>query len=119
MWQPKWYKPELDKRGVVLGLSIPDLSPAKLESQECIGCDKSFQGDCSFTRNYRKYLDTLDINKIMSTFDYILSIVDKNTGIKHDICLIVYETPWNKCSERKSLVEWFNSHGYELPEWNF
>lgn len=34
-----------------------------------------------------------------------------------EIILIVYETPDNPCSERRVLIDWFASNGYELEEY--
>ena len=35
------------------------------------------------------------------------------------IVLIVYETPTNPCSERKSLQDFFNAHGVECKELDY
>ena len=35
------------------------------------------------------------------------------------IVLIVYETPTNSCSERKSLQDFFNAHGVECKELDY
>jgi hypothetical protein len=34
-----------------------------------------------------------------------------------EIILIVYEAPDNPCSERRVLIDWFASNGYELDEY--
>ena len=42
----------------------------------------------------------------------------KTENIKEEIILvlIVYETPYNHCSERQALIDYFNSKGIECQE---
>lgn len=129
MYDPKWYNnnnvPYLDKRGILNGLRLPDLSPYKLdESVLCDPSDDSFcdknPSQCKFLSEYSKYLDTLNFDTI---YNILIEIADgcskaRSDGKTMDICLMVYETPNNPCSERIPLIEYFKKHGIEVKEFN-
>ena len=120
-WDPKWFHnfsgPQnifLDKRGVVNGVRFPSLSP----TPECDGMCHGPEGcqqtpdSCMFLRKYREKLDKLDFDAVMDAL-YDLTDETKTT----DVCIMVYETPSNPCSERRVIQEWFQSHGVECQEW--
>ena len=86
----------------------------------CCPCENKDPTTCRFIKDYAEYLDTLDFDKVYSDLTFI-----GNKGkeiLKFDeepeICLMVYEKPDNPCSERKSLMEYFNKHGIPITEWN-
>ena len=120
VYDPKWYSnngvPFLDKRGVVNGLRCESLNSSKLDDSIICNsdCDKNYK-ECKFLSEYSKYLDTLDFNKIYSTLQDLASCFD-NENI--DICLMVYETPDNPCSERVPLINYFKKHGIKVKEFN-
>ena len=125
VWDPKWFHNfqghEIifkDKNNVVNGIRYPDLSPANIAP--CCRCENKDPTTCQFIKDYAEYLDTLDFDKVYSDLTFI-----GNKGkeiLKFDeepeICLMVYEKPDNPCSERKSLIEYFNKHGIPITEWN-
>ena len=125
VWDPKWYHDfqghEIifkDKNNVLNGIRYPDLSPANIAP--CCPCENKDPTTCQFIKDYAEYLDTLDFDKVYSDLTFI-----GNKGkeiLKFDeepeICLMVYEKPDNPCSERKSLIEYFNKHGIPITEWN-
>ena len=125
VWDPKWFHNfqghEIifkDKNNVLNGIRYPDLSPANIAP--CCPCENKDPTTCQFIKDYAEYLDTLDFDKVYSDLTFI-----GNKGkeiLKFDeepeICLMVYEKPDNPCSERKSLIEYFNKHGIPITEWN-
>lgn len=121
MYDPKWYHDFKsndtmfkDKRGVLNGLRADILSPYKVESTECKNCVSNKNTSiCTFIKQYRDYIFSLDFNKVYS---WLLDISRKCNNA--DICLIVYEKPDNPCSERPTLVEWFKRNGIALNEFS-
>ena len=125
VWDPKWFHNfqghEIifkDKNNVLNGIRYPDLSPVNIP-QSC-PCENKDPTTCQFIKDYAEYLDTLNFDKVYSDLKFI-----GNKGkeiLKFDeepeICLMVYEKPDNPCSERKSLIEYFNKHGIPITEWN-
>lgn len=130
-----------DKNGVVNGLRYTPFAPGSNCENLCRGIDqcKNLNGDevnptkCKFLKEYCKQLNNLDINNCIqdiikiiknSRFVNLQEIKDKETGIinytvgGHDleIVLIVFEVPANPCSERSSLIKWFNENGIEMKE---
>ena len=100
VYKPKWYD----------GLSIRELSPYKIKEVECINCDHAHYETCSFLKQYREYLETLDFDEVY----HKLNTVSELTNM--DVCLLVYEVTSNPCSERGPLVDWFKTHGVEITE---
>ena len=120
-WDPDWYHNYkgnshifLDKRKIINGVRCNGLSPYKIDSNCCKSCDKTNYDKCSFLKEYKKFLDSLDFNIVKSVLEHEISKLRKDA----DICLIVHEAPDNNCSERKALVEWFRENGVELREWS-
>ena len=125
VWDPKWFHNFQghdiifkDKNNVLNGIRYPDLSPTNIAP--CCPCENKDPTTCQFIKDYAEYLDTLDFDKVYSDLTFI-----GNKGkeiLKFDeepeICLMVYEKPDNPCSERKSLIEYFNKHGIPITEWN-
>ena len=120
VYDPKWYhnfrsKDVVfrDKRSVINGVRADILSPYKIENCECRECTAKDPTKCSFIRDYRSYLFSLDFNSVYE------SLLDLSKRFKcSDICLMVYEKPDNPCSERSSLIEWFSHNGVELKEFS-
>lgn len=125
VWDPKWYHDFRghdiifkDKNNVLNGIRYPDLSPANIAP--CCPCENKNPNNCQFIKDYANYLDTLNFDKVYSD---LMFIANKSKEIlkfdeEPEICLMVYEKPDNPCSERKSLIEYFNKHGITITEWN-
>lgn len=119
MYDPKWYHDFKsnntifkDKRGIINGIRAEVLSPYKIESAECKNClSNKNPSICTFIKQYHNYIFSLNFNDIYNKLLYI-----SNKFNNADICLIVYEKPDNLCSERSTLIEWFNYNGFELKE---
>jgi len=117
VWNPKWYRESawIDKRGVICGTSLPELSPASIS--QCCPCSNKTAPTCEFLERYTNYLYTLDFDAIMEKIKQMASIVEEMTGEEAEIMLMVYEVPSNPCSERVPLQNWFKSYGIEVEEW--
>lgn len=124
MWDPKWYRrkvPNLDKNGVLIGCRAPILNfPSNLweeltkHDQECRK-DCPFSTPCLFMKKYKEYLDTINFDEFIESFQEFYN----NSNIENLVfVLIVHEAPWRKCAERPVLQEWFKEHGIELKEWD-
>lgn len=121
VYDPKWYHMNqdnstiyVDKRGVINGVRCKGLSPYKVNSP-CKDCDKrgAVEGTCSFLKEYKAYLDSLDFSAVKNVLEHETAKLRKDC----DICLIVHEAPDNPCSERLPLMQWFKENGIELEEW--
>lgn len=124
VWQPKFWKYGIDKHNIFLGLSERELSPYKIDIEDEVLCCKDCPRkkdlpDCEFLRRYRAYLDTVDMNYILSEFSRVSEEVRMITHYEGDpsIVLLVYEAEDNPCSERKPLIEWFAKHGIAVENW--
>lgn len=114
MWDPTWYKGDLrkDRNGVWIGLNDSRFHPPKNAS--CLTCDRDYT-KCKFGEEYYNKIKDLDINEITETYDELakkLEIPDPT------IVLLVHESPSNPCSERYSLMKWFQEKGIELKEFS-
>ena len=130
MWDPKWYHnngPETiifkDKRNVINGARAQVLAPTEenihislTDSEMCKGPEicRYSPINCKFLKRYYDYLSSLDFYSVISSLEADANKLRQNSNI----CLMVYETPSNPCSERQMLIKWFNNHGVDLPEWN-
>ena len=120
VWKPKYWTYRQNKQGSVTGIEEKLLSPYYVEqycSKEC-----QFKKElpcCPFLTAYRKYLDTVDFNYLMTEFKRIAEDVKKinNYEGEPEIILLVYEIPDNPCSERQPLIDYFASYGIELEEY--
>jgi len=123
VWDPKWYHDNkgndyrfFDKRGIYNGVRLEELNPSKVEA-ECIECKiKPDISKCGFIRNYSEYLDSLDFDSVMNKLHGLRGIMMDILGYEITPVIIVHEAPWNPCSERKPLIDWFTKHGVEIEE---
>lgn len=63
----------------------------------------------------------MNINNFIRRAENSLQKIKQQIGFKEEplLVLIVYEAPSNKCSERKVLLEYFNSKGIECKELDY
>ena len=118
VWPPKWRPLGKDKRGVLV-IDCPPLKPGEECEGLCAGkCDPKIPNECAFLKTYTQQLCKLDFNKFMDNLQRIGSQFCKDEALDDvDFALIVFETPTNSCSERKSLQFWLKSHGVDVEEW--
>lgn len=129
IWDPKWYHDFKesdyifkDKNQVYNGLRIFQLQPGHNCHNLCSGrknCEYS-PDSCLFLRRYREQLNKLDFTQLMLDLKELSDSIKSIEKFDEEpiICIMVYETPDNPCSERVIIKEWFHKNGYELEEWN-
>lgn len=104
----------LDKKGVILGLTIHEFVPQK--QCEC-PCEKKDFNNCCFLKEYYTQLSKLDFDEVILSWNDFVEKLSNLTSISIDeVVLLVYEKPDNPCSERTVLKKWFSEHGIELQE---
>lgn len=121
----------IDKNGVMNGIREEKLAfPAhyyeKLENNCGKDCGYHQQLElhpekeywCPFMSRYRDYLETVDINYLLSEFNRVTEEVRSITHFAENpvIVLLVYETARSGCGERQPLLDYFNSHGVHIEE---
>lgn len=114
----------LDKRGVVNGLRCEELHGDKNCDGLCLGknnCKTKNPNECLFLKTYKQQLEKMNINNFIRRAENSLQKIKQQIGFKEEplLVLIVYEAPSNKCSERKVLLEYFNSKGIECKELDY
>ena len=120
VWKPKYWSYGLTKRGSFQGIEERALAPVQIEQYCCKECPhKVTIPNCPFLTAYRNYLNTVDINYLLSEFKRITEDVKKinNYEGEPEIILLVYETPDNPCSERQPLIDYFEKHGIKIEEY--
>lgn len=124
MYDPAWYHAGLgpdyiytDKRGILNGLRLKPIIVQGNTLHSC-PCESKNSDSCLTMREYRQELEKIDFEKMMRGIRAMADRYKKQNKINEEIVmvLIVYETPDNKCSERQSLINYFNSHGVECKE---
>lgn len=125
-FDPKWFHDNkdknyiyCDKKGVYNGFRIESLSPYKIDNVECQKNCPLNPKTCSFIKNYKSYLSSLDFNEINNCLITYAEMYKRRRHLDNlpDICLLVHEKPNNPCSERASLIEWFKANGIVLEEY--
>lgn len=130
-WDPKWYHDKqgenhifIDKRGIINGIRILPLHPGDKCHDLCNGnknCKEAGPENCSFLKAYRKQLEQIDIDNLLKDMNNLAENYKKMKNLKEEpiIVLIVYEAPNNPCSERKVLIDYFNSKGINCQELDY
>ena len=124
IWDPKWYHENLgnwhtftDKRGILNGLRVEELAPKDIPEEEICtkGCTKDYK-TCGFLKCYRERINSIDFDALMQKLQKMADSAKTPDNPDIDICLMVYETPTNPCSERVPIIELFASHGITVEE---
>jgi len=76
---------------------------------------------CTFLADYRDNLNNIDFNKMIKGITQFCNDYCYENNIKEEpiAVLIVYEAPNNLCSERKSLIDFFQMHGIDCKELDY
>ena len=114
----------LDKRGVVNGLRCEELHGDKNCDGLCLGknnCKTKNPNECLFLKTYKQQLEKMNINNFIRRAENSLQKIKQQVGFKEEplLVLMVHEAPSNECSERKVLLEYFNSKGIECNELDY
>lgn len=128
---PAWYHAGLgktynylDKRGVVNGLRCEELhGDDSCNSEVEVSCPCEYHkigypGGCPAMVGYRQHLEELDLDSFMNRADTAANDIQTRLEFKEEpiIVLMVHEAPDNPCSERQSLLDYFNSHNIPIEE---
>lgn len=124
---PSWYHDNkgnnhvfLDKNGILNGIRCPLLAPGSQCQGLCKGKEycKNNSNNCNFLKTYTKQLEQIDFGALIDAFKNLIEKYKRKKLCQEEPCivLIVYETPDNPCSERYSLIDYFNSKGIECKE---
>lgn len=124
MWDPAWFHSNghngiifKDKRGIVNGIRFEYMIVQGDVLHRC-PCEEEDYTTCGFLKDYRAELEKLDFDFIMRQLQWLgeqRKKIDKFEGEPH-IVLIVYEAPYNHCSERTVLQKYFQDHGISCQE---
>ena len=119
VWNPRWRPMGKDARGVIC-VDCPPFKPGHSCSGLCNGkCDPKHPNDCEFLKAYKAQLDKLNVHSIQESLGKLATQIARDEGLQDiDFAFLVYETPWNPCSERIAIQQYFKEHGIKCEEWN-
>jgi hypothetical protein len=118
IYDPSWWKINIDKNGVYNGLRCEILHPEP-HNDICTRCKHTSNPEnCEFITNYRNQLSKINFSKLIEGFNFLGMTMKDTLKFEEDpiIVLLVHEAPDNKCSERKALQEYFTSNGMLVTE---
>ena len=125
---PKWYHNFKDsnyifkdKRGILNGLRLQPIIVQGNNGNCGCPCKNKDPLNCPFVKNYEFELEMIDLPKMMKGIENFCNDYCKQEKIKEEpiAVLMVYEAPNNPCSERYSLINYFNKHGIECKELDY
>lgn len=125
---PKWYHDFqgsnhifTDKRGILNGLRLKPIIVQGKHGECGCPCEEKDPTHCRFLRDYAFELEMIDFDKMMKGITAFANRYKQQNKIKEEIImvLIVYEAPDNKCSERQTLINYFNNHNIECKELDY
>lgn len=129
VWDPQWFHKNkgdhykfIDKNGVINGLRYPNFIFRDYigKETECKGKDncKWNPDNCEFLKDYESFISRTDFEELKKTLEELGDSWRKKTGITDELTFvfIVYETPSNPCSERKTIQNYFKRYGVDCPE---
>ena len=113
----------IDKRGIMIGIREPSLSPNLDISNEDMcsgptGC-KFCPPDCPFLKAYEDAINKIDFDWLVSELSRVAEDVRKVTHFEGEpeVVLLVYEVDGNPCSERYSIQRMFKKHNINLKNY--
>ena len=111
----------IDKRGILNGLRLLPIIVQNAEGENHCPCEHKDSTKCPFVNNYEAALEKIDLFKMMKGIETFCNDYCQEHHIKEEpiAVLIVYEAPNNPCSERHSLLKYFNNHGIECKELDY
>ena len=109
-----------DKRGILNGLRLKPVIVQGGGEHHC-PCEAKDPSQCPLTASYEAALEQIDFPAMMRGIESFCTDYCKQNNINEEpiAVLIVYEAPDNPCSERHSLIKYFNNHGVECKELDY
>lgn len=110
-----------DKRGILNGLRLKPIIVQNAHGEVHCPCESRDASVCPLAHDYEAALEEIDLPKMMKGIEDFCTDYCKTNNIKEEpiAVLMVYEAPNNPCSERYSLIEYFNRHGIECKELDY
>lgn len=96
-----------------------------IHGEECKGlcggrnCSNKDSDYCDFIQVYQKQLEKINFKELYSDMERLATTFKEKQQLKEEepiLVLVVYEAPSNRCSERQSLIDYFNSKGISCEE---
>ena len=120
-WFHDWKGPDhifTDKRGILNGLR---LKPIIVQGGGTCPCEDKNLDTCPLVKDYEFALEMIDFDNMLKGMqDFCTMYCQKEKITEEPIAvLMVYEAPNNPCSERWSLIKYFNEHGIECKELDY
>ena len=128
MSDPAWYHDFqdsdhifVDKRGILNGLRLKPIIVQNADGEHHCPCEVKDPAHCPLTASYEQALELIDLPNMMKGIETFCDNYCKENNIKEEpiAVLMVYEAPNNPCSERHSLLKYFNNHGIECKELDY
>lgn len=119
-WQDKNYIFK-DKRGILNGLRLRPIIVQDGHRECGCPCSRKDPSRCMFLKDYAAALEMIDFDKMMKGITDFCTMYAQKEHLQEEpiAVLIVYEAPSNQCSERQTLINYFNSHGVECKELDY
>lgn len=110
-----------DKRGILNGLRLLPIIVQNANGEVHCPCEHRDATRCPLAHDYEAALEKVDLPKLMKGVKSFCDDYCQQNKIKEEpiAVLMVYEAPNNPCSERYSLLKYFNSHGIECKELDY
>lgn len=123
VWDPKWYHEFrgnghvfIDSNGVINGIRIEYLNPKSVHASGC-PCKLKNPSECEFIKEYKSGLRNLDLQEVLRYIETTLKEASEILEIENlKPVLIVHEADWNPCSERDSLIEYFQENNIDIEQ---
>ena len=128
MYDPKWYHDFkdptytfIDKRGILNGLRLLPIIVQNTDGENHCPCEHKDTNKCPYVHSYEQALEKIDLPKMIKGMSQFCNDYCQQNNIKEEpiAVLIVYEAPNNPCSERWSLIKYFNQHGIDCKELDY
>lgn len=110
-----------DKRGILNGLRLRPIIVQQTEGEHHCPCEDKDPTKCPFVKTYEQNLELIDFEKMMKGIEEFCKDYCRTEQITEEpiAVLMVYEAPNNPCSERHSLIKYFNKHGVDCKELDY
>ena len=120
-WFHDWKGPDhifTDKRGILNGLRLKTII---VQVDGTCPCETKNPNTCPFVKDYEFALEMIDFKTMLKGMQDFCTMYCQKENITEEpvAVLIVYEAPNNPCSERKSLIKYFNNHGIDCKELDY
>lgn len=128
MSDPAWFHEFKDKthvfkdtRGVLNGLRLQPIIVKASEHSGGCPCETKDWTQCPMAASYNAHLHNIDFDKMYKGMLDFCNMYVKQENIKEEpiAVLIVWEAPNNPCSERETLISYFNEHGIDCKELDY